>query len=297
MHPIRHGMLVLMATAMMGSSFAVGKLGLDYGSPLLLAGIRFTLAGVLMALWVGRRGLPGSATGWTKIAAVGACQTAAVMGCIFLSLRTITAGESSILTFANPLLVVLFGAWLLRTRYRASQWLGVVIGFVGVAATLGFQLQLKSGTLLGLGSAIAWAFATILVAKWGSKLNIWALTAYQMLFGGLLLLMMGVTLETPRLILTGASVGIVLYLAILGSIVQFTTWYYLLNAGDPGKTSAFLFLAPFFGVLSGWLLLREVVQWYVYAGGFLILVGIFLVKRPASGRERRTDRKLQTKAL
>lgn len=277
MNPVVYGMLVVLATSLMGSSFAVGKMGLSYISPLLLVGLRFTIAGLLMALWVKNKRLPASAPDWTKIALVGLFQTAGVMGCIFLSLRTITAGESSILTFVNPLLVVMLGTWFLGTKYRFTQWIGVLIGFLGVVVTLGFHLQLKSGTLLGLGSALSWSVATILVKRWGPRFDIWVLTAYQMLFGGLLLLLMGVTLESPKLIINAPSVWIVLYLAIMGSIVQFATWYYLLSRGDPGKTSAFLFLAPFFGVLSGWVILGEVVQWYVYLGGFFIFIGIFLV--------------------
>jgi probable blue pigment (indigoidine) exporter len=277
MKPVFYGLLVILATSLMGSSFAVGKLGLSYFSPLLLVGIRFTIAGLLMAIWVRKKRLPASMDDWIKVALVGLFQTTAVMGCIFLSLRTISAGESSILTFVNPLLVVMLGTWFLGMRYRFSQWIGVLIGFSGVVVTLGFHLQLKTGTLLGLGSALSWAIATILVKRWGARFDIWILTSYQMLFGGLLLLLMGVILEYPKIIINTASVWIVLYLAIMSSIVQFATWYYLLNQGDPGKTSAFLFLAPFFGVLSGWVILGEVVQWFVYVGGFFIIIGIFLV--------------------
>lgn len=285
MNPYFYGMLVVLATALMGSSFAVGKLGLAYFSPLLLVGLRFTIAGVLMALWVRKKNLPTSLDVWIKIAVVGFFQTTAVMGCIFIGMRTISAGEASILTFINPLLVVMLGTWLLRIRYRRMQWIGVVIGFLGVFITLGFHLQLKSGTLLGLAAAFSWAFATILIKKWGPRFDIWVLTAYQMLFGGLLLLLLGVTLESPKIIMNMASIGDVLYLAIMSSIVQFAAWFYLLNKGDPGKTSAFLFLAPFFGVLSGWIILREVVQWYVYVGGFLIFIGIFLVNWTFSSKK------------
>jgi drug/metabolite transporter (DMT)-like permease len=285
MKPIFYGMLVILATSLMGSSFAVGKLGLSYFSPLLLVGIRFTIAGLLMALWVRKKRLPASMNNWMKVVIVGIFQTAFVMGCIFLSLRTISAGESSILTFVNPLLVVMLGTWFLGIRYGFSQWIGVLIGFLGVAVTLGFHLQLKTGTLLGLGSALSWAIATHLVKRWGSQFNIWVLTSYQMLFGGLLLLFMSLTLETPKIIINTESVGIVLYLAIMSSIVQFATWYYLLSQGDAGKTSAFLFLAPFFGVLSGWAILGEVVQWYVYIGGFFIFIGIFLVNWTSSSKK------------
>ena len=70
---------------------------------------------------------------------------------------------------------------------------------------------------------------------------------------------------------------VVLWLAILCSIIQFTMWFYLLNTGDPAKTSSFLFLVPLFGVLSSWLLLGEKIQWYVGVGGAFICLGIFLV--------------------
>ncbi|MBD0382559.1 DMT family transporter [Paenibacillus sedimenti] len=271
------GILVVVTTSLMGSSFAVGKMGLTYYSPLLLAGLRFTLAGVIMAIVVRKRPRPAAYRDWGKILAVGAFQTAGVMGCIFLSLRTITAGESSILTFTNPLFVIVLGTLFLGAKYRLSQWLGVILGCVGVFITLGVHLQLQTGTLLGIGSAISWAIATLLIKKWGAGLDVWVLTAYQMLFGGLLLLVLGFTMETPKLSLGASALLILLWLAIMASIVQFASWFYLLKQGDPGKTSAFLFLAPFFGVLSGWLLLGEVVKWYVYAGGSLILVGIFLV--------------------
>ncbi|MFD0694461.1 DMT family transporter [Paenibacillus sp. GCM10027628] len=279
-----YGLLVVVTTSLMGSSFAVGKMGLAYFSPLLLVGCRFTLAGLIMALVVRRRPHPGAIRQWGKILSVGLFQTAGVMGCIFLSLRTITAGESSILTFTNPLLVIVLGTLFLGAKYRISQWIGVIIGCVGVFITLGVHMQLQMGTLLGMGSAISWAISTLLIKKWGASLDVWVLTAYQMLFGGLLLLVFGLTMETPKLIIGVSALWILLWLAIMASIVQFASWFYLLKQGDPGKTSAFLFLAPFFGVLSGWLLLGEVVEWYVYAGGSLILIGIFLVNWTYSAR-------------
>lgn len=277
LHPLMFFTLVVVTTFLMGSSFTVGKLGLNYVSPLLLVGLRFSIAGLLMAVLVRKSVKPDKLADWGRIFTIGLMQTAGVMGCIFLSLRTITAGESSILTFTNPLMVVIMGTIFLGIRYRLLQWLGAIIGFIGVFITLGFHLQLTVGTLFGLGAAVFWSIGTILIKQWGSRFNVWVLTAYQMLFGGILLLIMGITLETPKLTITPISISVILWLAIMASIVQFAIWFYLINQGDPGKTSAFLFLAPFFGVLTGWVLLNEVVEWYVYAGGALIFMGIFLV--------------------
>jgi probable blue pigment (indigoidine) exporter len=280
------GMLVILATSLMGSSFAVGKIGLSYVSPLLLVGIRFTMAGLAMALWVRNKRLPASFQDWTRLFIVGLFQTTGVMGCIILSMRTISSGETSILTFVNPLLIVILGTGFLGLKYRMSQWLGVLIGFAGVFVTLGFHLQLTTGTWLGLGSALSWSIATLMVKKWGSQFDTWVMTAYQMLFGGLLLLLLSAVMESPRLVISATSIEVVVYLTIMGSIVQFATWYYLLSRGDPGKISAFLFLAPFFGVLSGWLILGEVIHRYVYLGGLCIFIGIFLVNWTTTIRSR-----------
>nr|WP_285289123.1 DMT family transporter [Bacillus sp. ISL-41] len=292
-HPFKFIVLVIVTTFLMGSSFTVGKIGLNYVSPLLLVGLRFTIAGLIMAVLVRKRIKPEKLADWGRIFTIGLMQTAGVMGCIFLSLRTITAGESSILTFTNPLMVVMMGTVFLGIRYRLLQWIGAVVGFIGVFITLGFHLQLTVGTLFGLGAAVFWSTGTILIKQWGSRFNVWVLTAYQMLFGGIILILMGVTLEIPRLTFNTLSVSIILWLAIMASIAQFAIWFYLLNEGDPGKTSAFLFLAPFFGVLTGWVLLDEVVEWYVYAGGALIFLGIFMVnwtfKKGTANREGDID--------
>ncbi|MDN7245996.1 DMT family transporter [Planococcus shenhongbingii] len=275
-------LLVILTTSLMGSSFAVGKIGMSYISPLLLIGMRFTLAGILMGaiVLILKRPHPKKLKDWLRILLIGAFQTTGVMGAIFLSLRTITAGESAILTFMNPLLVVVFGTLALGIQYRPVQWSGVLLGFIGVFVTMGGQLQAEVGTLLGFSSAVFWAVATLLIKQWGQRFDIWVLTAYQMLFGGILLLAGSLLLENTQLVINPASIFIVLWLAIPASIVQFAVWFFLLQNGNPGKVSAFLFLAPFFGIISGWLLLGEEIGFTLLAGGTMIFAGIFLVNWP-----------------
>ncbi|QUW21936.1 DMT family transporter [Sporosarcina sp. Marseille-Q4063] len=273
-----YGFLVILTTSLMGSAFAIGKIGLLYASPILLVALRFTVAGILMAIFVvfWKRPHPRSLRDWGKVFIIGFFQTAGVMGCIFVSLKTIKAGESSILTFINPLLVVILGTIFLKLTYKRLQWIGVVVGFLGVLITFGAHVSINIGTLLGFLSAVSWAIGTLLIKTWGQKINIWVLTAYQMLFGGLILFGGSFILEEPFFEPNSISIFILLWLAIMASVVQFAVWFYLLHIGDPGKTSAFLFLAPFFGVLSGWVLLDEPIHWYVMLGGLFIFIGIFL---------------------
>ncbi|WP_078549650.1 DMT family transporter [Litchfieldia alkalitelluris] len=285
MNKLLFTILIVISTGLMGSSFAIGKIGLNYVSPLLLVGLRFTIAGVLMSgvVILLKRIHPKRITDWIKILTVGFFQTTAVMGCIFLSIRTITAGESSILTFTNPLLVVILSTIFLGIRYRWIQWVGVLIGIVGVYITLGASLNIQqSGTLFGLGSAIAWAIATVLLKKWGSTFDTWVLTAYQMLFGGILLLVGSLLFEQVTFVLNSLSIFIILWLAIMASIIQFATWFFLLSKEDSAKVSSFLFLAPFFGVIFGWILLNEEIHLSTLAGGGFILIAIFLVNKRAT---------------
>jgi probable blue pigment (indigoidine) exporter len=280
MNRLLFGFLVVLTTGLMGSSFAVGKIGLIYISPLLLVGVRFTLAGLLMILFVMRRRHPGAISDWLRMFTIGTFQTAGVMACVFVSMRTITASESSILTFVNPLLVVVFATLFMKARYRLLQWAGVLLGLAGVFITLGFHLQLHFGTGLGLFGAVSWACATLFIKRWGNRFDVWVLSAWQMFFGGVLLLIGGFTLEKPMFQFNSVSISIVLWLAIMASVVQFTVWFYLLTIGDPGKTSVFLFLAPLFGVISGWLILGEQIRWPILVGGTLIVGAIALVNSP-----------------
>lgn len=272
-----YALLVVATTSLMGSAFAIGKIGLAYASPILLVALRFTIAGIVMgiAVFFLKKPHPKTLYDWGQIFIIGFFQTAGVMGCIFVSLKTITAGESSILTFMNPLLVIIFGTIFLRLSYRRLQWFGVVLGFIGVFITFGAHVSINIGTLLGFLSAVSWAIGTLLIKTWGAKFNVWVLTAYQMFFGGVILFFGSFILEEPFFVLNSSSLFILLWLAIMASVVQFAIWFYLLSIGDPGKTSAFLFLSPFFGVLSGWVLLQEPIYWYVALGGVFIFAGIF----------------------
>ena len=277
---------VLISTALMGSSFSVGKIGLAYVSPLLMVGLRFVMAGITMAVFVGltKKPLPKDIKTWMKILAIGLFQTAGVFAAIFISLRTISAGQSAILTFMNPLLVVVIGSLVLGMKFRFVQWIGVISGFVGVLITLGGQFEFQFGTILGFGGAVSWAIATLLVNRWGKELNTWVLSAYQMLFGGVVLLLCSVLFEEMQMTLNPTSVFVILWLAIMASVVQFTMWFFVLQQGNPAKVSSFLFLAPFFGVLTGWLLLHESMGPTLVIGGVFIFSGIFLVNWTAKAK-------------
>ncbi|MBW5446358.1 EamA family transporter [Cohnella sp. CFH 77786] len=271
--------LILFTTLLMGSAFPVGKMGIAYAPPFLLMGLRFLLAGGALTFITNGKLRPRGGKQWLQAAAVGLFQSAGVMGCAYYSMRWITSGESAILTCTNPLLVVVFGSLSAGVQYRPIQWLGVFAGFAGVAFSFGFHIGMQPGTFIGFAGAVCFAAATLLIKRWGAAFDMTVLAAWQMVFGGLILLALSALTEQPHFALNAASITILLWLAAMCSIVQFTLWFYLLQQTEPGKTSSFLFLVPIFGVLCSWILLGEQVGRETYAGGALVCLGIYLVNR------------------
>ncbi|MDM5276048.1 EamA family transporter [Paenibacillus silvae] len=279
LNPVKYTLLIIITTLIMGTSFPVGKIGMAYAPPFLLMGLRYILAGGLMALVLRKRPLPRRWQAWVKIMLIGLFQSAGVMGCVYYSMNWITSSESAIITFTNPLIVIVFSALLYGITYRLSQWIGVIAGFAGILLTFGLHMSFTPGTWIGLAGAIFFAVSTLLIKRWGMHFDTFVLTAYQMLAGGLVLLLLSLWVEQPHFTVTAVSILSLFYLTLICSIVQFSLWFYLLQNSDPAQTSSYLFLAPFFGVLSSWVMLGEQIQWFVGAGGILIGVGIYLVNR------------------
>lgn len=278
--------LIIFTTFLMGLAFPVGKIGMVYATPFLLMGVRFVLAGGVLAVWTIMRKLPQpqNFSDWLKASIIGLFQSAGVMGCAYYSMHWITTGESAIITSSSPLIVVLFGTLVTDARYRPLQWLGVALGFAGIIFSFGFHVGLQPGTWIGLLGAVCFSAATLLIKRWGGQFHMTVLAAYQMLFGGSILLVMSLLTEHAYFYINVTSVVVLLWLALMCSIVQFSVWFYLLHKGDPGKTSSFLFLAPIFGVLSSWVLLGESIAWEAVAGCVLVCLGIYLVNRGDSPR-------------
>jgi len=279
--------LVLLSTFLMGIAFPIGKMGMEYAPPFFLMSIRFIAAGALLALFLRKRQQPRGKQ-WLQVTVLGLFQSAGVMGCGYYSMYWITSGETAILTSSNPLIVIILSSLFLGAAYRWQQWFGVALGFAGVAVSFGLHLTLNPGTFISIAGAACFAISTLLVKRWGAGFDMIVMAAYQMLSGGIALLVLSLLTEQPHFIFTGASLLIIVWLAVMCSIIQFALWYYVLSKGDPAKTSAFLFLVPLFAVISSWLLLGETITWYTAAGGALICIGIVLVNGIAGRKGKRS---------
>ncbi|WP_435924682.1 DMT family transporter [Paenibacillus sp. DYY-L-2] len=223
MSAIKYTGLLLLTTFLMGIAFPVGKIGLEFAPPFLLMGLRFVIAGALLALLTARKRQPKGARQWLQAAALGLFQSA------------------------------------------------------GVMFTFGLHLEIEPGTFICFAGAVCFTIATLILNRIGPAFDLKVLAAYQMMAGGIALLVLSGVTEDLYFSVNVTSILVLLWLVVMCSIVQFSVWFYLLQNSDPARTSAFLFLVPLFGVLTSWMLLGERVTWHVYAGGAMICIGIFMV--------------------
>ena len=199
-----------------------------------------------------------------------------------LGLARISAGESSILTYSQPLLVVLLAWAFLRERPGARTLLGLGLGFLGVIAVVADRVRPGAsaewlGYVYALGGGFFWAVGTVLFRAWQRRLDILWTTALQALYGAVPLALLAFAVERPRFDVT-LELGWTLAFTGLGSAgLAYLIYFYLLRHRDVAEVNSFVFLVPFFAVLFGTVILGERLGPVSLLGAALILGGIYVV--------------------
>ena len=169
---------------------------------------------------------------------------------------------------------------------------GVVLGVCGVGVVFSNQLAI-SGRLALAGcvgmvlSAFFAAYSNVLVKTHGKNLNPAVMAAFQMFFGLIPLLVYGLTFEgNPlRFRWTGIALLSLLYLALVGSVIAFLLYYWLIQNMDVTKTMLISLVTPVVAVILGMLVLNEQLSWRTMVGGAMIIAGIgFIVLRKPRSR-------------
>lgn len=171
---------------------------------------------------------------------------------------------------------------------------GVLLGVIGVGVIFSHQLQVSGpralwGSAALVLSAFCAAYANVLVKAYGQNLQPSVLAAGQMLFGLVPLLLIGIPLEGNPLKYhwTPVAVFSLFYLAIVGTVIAFVLYYWLLQNMDVTKTMLIALVTPVVAVVLGMLVLKEELNWRTLFGGAMIMLGIGLIvaqKRKANSK-------------
>jgi probable blue pigment (indigoidine) exporter len=282
---VRQSLPGLFFAALWASASAATKFGVQSADPLVLASIRFLIAGPLMlaiAYGIQRAPLPNR-TELGRLTLFALLNTTIYLGAFVLALKHVSAGIGSLSTATSPLFITLMSALWLRRPMRWYEWAGIGVGMSGVLLATWPLLEASFATLEGLlillGGMISVSAATVYYARFDWRLPNLVINGWQVLIGGLLLLpFTAVFADFGHSQFDNQFWAAVFWLIIPVSVVALQLWFYLVRQ-DAVQASLWLFLCPIFGFLYSSVLLNEPLTIHTFLGTALVLVGLYLGQR------------------
>jgi drug/metabolite transporter (DMT)-like permease len=274
-----------------GSTYLGIRFAIETIPPFLMAGARFVLAGVIMYAIAWSQGITKSNwANWRTSLIIGACLLLAGNGGVTISEKYIDSGLAALIVAIVPIYIVLLG-WMtgMAPKPTPIMWLALVGGFVGVGILFGPALHFSSnearhpaiGISILLVSSFIWSVGSLYsrVAKHAASPFLTA--AQQMLCGGMLLLFVGIATGELRRLHPGSismlSLGSFIYLVIIGAVVGYTAYIWLLRHCEPAKVATYAYVNPIVAVLLGTLFAGETVTMRTVIAAALIIGSVALV--------------------
>lgn len=293
-----------------GSTYLFMRFAVESIPPLLLSGIRFLTAGTLLFavahVFGGREPRP---VPWKGHAVAGILLTAG-NACVAVAVGLMPSGVASLLVALTPCLMVLF-EWY-RTRRRAPTLalvLGLVLGIAGTAVlvgprSIGGTPINPMGVLVVFLGALAWSSGSIYSRSLPHHNTTLRTSAIQMLAGGSVVTLVALAFGDGLAVFRhGASTGALLslgYLVLMGSVLGYSAYTYLLRHTTAARVSTYAFVNPVVAVLLGATFGGEAISSRVALAGLLIISAVVLVtfgeaREVAAGGTSRTDEVLAIK--
>ncbi|HET7499309.1 MAG TPA: EamA family transporter [Candidatus Eisenbacteria bacterium] len=271
-----------------GSTYLAIRFAVETMPPLLMAGVRFLIAGGLLYGWLALRHETRRPTReeWKAAAILGVLFFLGGNGAVSWSETRVPSGLAALLVATIPFWIVILD-WMRPGGMRpaAAVLAGVAAGFAGVALLVGTHgpeggIDHAGAAVLTAGP-IAWAWGTVISRRMKHPRSHLQSGAMQMLAGGLALCIGGLALGEARQVRLDAismrSVLAALYLVFAGSIVAFSAYNWLLYASTPARVGTYAFVNPVVAVFLGWLFAGEAFGPNTLTAALFILAGVVLI--------------------
>ena len=272
-----------------GTTFVAIRIVIETIPTLLVTGIRFTLAGVILlviALVVEAR-FPRALSEWRNQALAGITMAGAGNALVVFAEHSLTSGMAALLAATIPIWMALMESILGAAPLTRRAVMGLALGFGGVgllvAPAIG-EPSITSGFFFAVGamqlSAVCWNAGTLWSRRTVSASDPLARSVIQMLAAGLAVLVVAlvtgeratVSMFTPR------STAALLYLSIFGSVIAYWAYLYAQTKLSAGKVSSYAYVNPIVAVIAGTILLAEPVTLQMVIAMVVILAGVGLIQ-------------------
>ncbi|WP_338876652.1 EamA family transporter [Spirosoma sp. SC4-14] len=282
----------LLFAALWASASAATKFGVQSVHPLILAEVRFFIAGSGMLLFAygiqhTKNAWP-TATEFRQLTVFALLNTTIYLGAFVLALKQVSAGIGSLSTATNPLFIAMLSALWLRRMPRWNETAGLLLGLLGVGIATYPLLQNSYATVEGililLGGMISVSAATVYYARIQWRLPNLVINGWQVFLGGLLLLpftILAAFLDPAAFRNSQFDLRFwtsVFWLIIPVSVAALQLWFYLVRQ-DPIRASLWLFLCPIFGFVYAYMLIDEPITLFTVIGTTLVIGGLWLGRK------------------
>jgi drug/metabolite transporter (DMT)-like permease len=287
--PAVAGAAIFFLILIWGSTWAAIRIGLQGVPPFTSLFLRFALASVTLLVLAPRLGakLSGGKREWKLWIASGLLTFGISYGVVYWSEQWVPSALASILFATFPLFVAGLARFFLPGEtLRGSAVAGIVLGFVGVGIIFSEDLGQLGGpnvalySVVMLLSPISSALGNVLVKAYGKNIHPLTVTVIPMMIGCGIMGALAVIFERdlPRRF-DALSVGSIVYLALFGTALTFTLYFWLLSHLPATKLSLITYGTPIVAVILGDLLLGEKITPRVLAGAGTVIAGVFLAGR------------------
>jgi drug/metabolite transporter (DMT)-like permease len=257
--------------------------------PLLLAGVRFGLAGALMLAFTARRPAPDGAADpmgrpqWVAAAVIGCALVLGGNGLVTIAEQRIDSSIAALVIATVPIWAALLGALTGRERVGVRHAAGLLLGFAGVAALVvgdGGHAD-TVGVLMVVAAAVSWSAGSVWSPSAPLVRRPMVSTGMQMLCGGVACLLVGLVRgEAADLDLAAVparSWFAFVYLLVAGAMLAYTAYIWLLHNARLSLVTTYAYVNPLVAVLLGALLLDEPITGRVLVAAAAIVAGVILI--------------------
>jgi drug/metabolite transporter (DMT)-like permease len=275
-----------------GTTYLGIRISLETIPPLLMAAMRWIAAGGLLIVLLALRGerLPARRE-WPSLGLLGILLLGFGNGAVVWAEQTVPSGLTAVLVATSPFWMVGIDALMPDGEaITLRRVLGLVVGFGGIVMLVWPEIRFDGtgggflgGVIAAQIACVGWAVGSSYARHRGrghaSGENVLATAAFEMLFGGVALLVASLALhETARLTFTPRTASALLYLIFVGAIAGFSAYAYALKHLPVATVSLYAYVNPVIAVVLGTLVLKEPFSVRMLGAALVVFVGIALVR-------------------
>jgi len=274
-----------------GSTFLAIRVGVREVPPLLLASMRFSIAGIALFTWMRLKGTPSpTRREWAAASLLAICIFVLDYGLLFWAEQRVPSGIAAVMLATIPAFMALSEILFLRTqRLTPRLALALLIGIGGVSVLVSRSLSESfgeapidhEGAIALVIAAMSWSIASALTRKLPLPASKVMSSGAQMLAGGILLALAAAIFGEFRgfhiqAVSRGAWFALA-YLIVAGSIVGFTAYVWLIHHESPTKVGTYAYVNPVVAVIVGYFFGGETVGPRTLLGTLLVLVSVLVI--------------------